>query len=322
MASAGGRSFLEGHAVRPASKMSYEKILEGFDEFARELPPASTDTELDERLTDSADLCYFEGLPASSGTRLKVAVADSDPRFGKRGGATLPRFSRALTAWSRMSPARKRCPLPWLHLVLVCLYLLKFDQKILVSYLLAVFACYLRPGEALRIRADDVIPPTNLFPSVGLRLHPEDRHISSKTGVFDDGMAVDPQYIPDLGQVLLQLARHRGPGNLRFNLSYHEVKAKFQEAMANLNLVDPSLYRLRHGGASHDWAAKLRSLPKIKRRGCWMADSSLRRYEKATRLQAIERSVSERRLRLAAHHAPLLGSYVRGELPLPTHLAL
>lgn len=53
-----------------------------------------------------------------------------------------------------------------------------------------------------------------------------------------------------------------------------------------------------------------------------MADSSLRRYEKATRLQAVERSTSERRLRIAAQHAPLLCSYARGVLSLPRHLVL
>lgn len=146
--------------------------------------------------------------------------------------------------------------------------------------------------------------------------------MSSKTGIFDDGMAVDPKHIPDLEQVLFQLASSRGAGNLLFNLSYYEVKPKFQEAMASLNLPDPTLYRLRHGRASHDWAAKLHSLPEIKRSGRWMADSSLRRYEKTTRLQVVDKHASDYQLCIAAQHAPLLGSYVRGVRPLPRHLAL
>ena len=43
------------------------------------------------------------------------------------------------------------------------------------------------------------------------------------------------------------------------------------------------LYSLRHGGASDDFLTKRRTLPEIKHRGRWRADSSVRRYTKIAR---------------------------------------
>ena len=47
------------------------------------------------------------------------------------------------------------------------------------------------------------------------------------------------------------------------------------------------LYQLRHGGASHDKFIGKRSDLGIQRRGRWSAPSSLRRYEKHGRVQAM-----------------------------------
>ena len=41
---------------------------------------------------------------------------------------------------------------------------------------------------------------------------------------------------------------------------------------------------MRHGGASHELAVKARPLDEIKKRGRWLTDTSLRRYEKGARL--------------------------------------
>ena len=48
----------------------------------------------------------------------------------------------------------------------------------------------------------------------------------------------------------------------------------------------PCRYALRHGGASDDLLHNRRDLLGIKRRGQWVADSSLRRYAKESRLQS------------------------------------
>ena len=48
--------------------------------------------------------------------------------------------------------------------------------------------------------------------------------------------------------------------------------------------LQPTLYSLGHGGASHNRATGARDLLEIQGRGQWRAASSLRRYEKSGRL--------------------------------------
>ena len=52
------------------------------------------------------------------------------------------------------------------------------------------------------------------------------------------------------------------------------------------DVLEPSLYALHHGGASHDAASGARSIQEIKDRGRWSSDASLRRYRKTSRAQA------------------------------------
>ena len=317
LATRGGRSFLEQRAVTPRTKQYYHPLLTKFWAFSKELGEVTSDELLDLHLTDFADHSYFEGQPASMGQKLRAAIADWHPRFSKHGRASLPRFGRALQGWSRLAPGRSRAPLPWLHLVLVCMVLLTGRLREEALFMLTVFACYFRPGEALKILCKDVLAPTPTCPQVAIQLHPEERGLPSKTGVFDDGVAVDPQYAPQLGKLLLQHAAGRDPDMPLFNLKYTHLRATLQDAFEILNLSDPSLYRLRHGGASFDRAMRFRSLPEVKKRGRWVSDASLRRYEKAVRVQKVEAEASPEFLSFAASVAPDLCKFIRGSSSLP-----
>eukprot|EP00973_Karenia_brevis_P057612 8014226-Karenia_brevis.AAC.1 len=53
-----------------------------------------------------------------------------------------------------------------------------------------------------------------------------------------------------------------------------------------------SLYVLRHTGTSADWLAQRRSLQEIKKRGRWVADSSVRRYEKGAKTMMLAHKLS------------------------------
>ena len=73
---------------------------------------------------------------------------------------------------------------------------------------------------------------------------------------------------------------------LRF--TYFEMVVMFREAMEEWDLADAVLYRMRHGGASHDIVSNQRSVLEVKKRGRWANDQSLKRYAKGVRLQKIE----------------------------------
>ena len=51
-----------------------------------------------------------------------------------------------------------------------------------------------------------------------------------------------------------------------------------------IDVLRPSLYSNRHGGASGDLLSRRRPVDEVKKRGRWRSDASLRRYGKETRL--------------------------------------
>ena len=100
--------------------------------------------------------------------------------------------------------------------------------------------------------------------------------------------------------------------------TYERMRMLLTLAMFDMGLADPSLYRLRHGGASHDVAIELRSLAEVKKRGRWVSDSSVRRYSKAIRLQQAENQLSQPLQEWVAAHEPNLASYLVGRgIPAP-----
>lgn len=293
--------------MRTQTRRSYAPVLNEFRAFAAELPPATTDEELDERLVDFADHSHFEGKPSVYGTKLKVAIADENPRFSRHGKGRLPLFARALQAWTRLPLGKTRPPLPWLHLVLIVLDLLHDGLAMEALCFLMTFVCYFRPGESLAVQAQDVVKPSPpVHTTASIQLHPEARGETSKTGFFDDGVPLDSSVIPELGSLLVELSQVIPPSQPLFGLSCAHVKRAFETVCDKLNIPDRSMYRLRHGGASHDRASNSRSLAEIKKRGRWAADSSARRYERSVRLQQVEQSVSHQLLEFARAHADSL----------------
>ena len=118
-------------------------------------------------------------------------------------------------------------------------------------------------------------------------MHPLERMKASKTDQYDDGVLLDNPRMPYLGEALhlytaaRQKQDRKGVEALIFPFAYLLAASNFKEAGARAGVQDCRLYRLRHGGASHDVASKVRSLLEVKKRGRWISDNSLRRYQKS-----------------------------------------
>lgn len=318
LASAGMKGYRESRAVRPQTRHTYVPILDDFWSFAKHLPQITCDEDLGERLLDFAHHSYFEGMPAAYRSKLKAALGGENARYSRHGAGRLPRFARALQAWTRLSPGTTRPPLPWLHLVLIVLDLLHDSMGLEALFFITTFVSYFRPGESLAIQMQDVVkasPPLHMVASI--QLHPESRGAASKTGFFDDGVSLDSATFPSLGSLLVELAQNREPSAPLFDRSYAHMTRVFEKACDRLGIQDRSMYRLMHGGASHDRASNARTLAEIKKRGRWAADSSLRRYERAVRLQQVGLTVGAGLLHVARKHADRLETYIRGSSPLP-----
>jgi len=147
---------------------------------------------------------------------------------------------------------------------------------------------YLRPSELLGCRKVQLQPPVPQSVHARhwvLSLHLREEGIPSKTGHWDESLAMDLGRHSRLSPVFAKmvagppmdpLVPYSGSQWLRFL-----QEAAHRQGLEALFLVP---YACRHAGASGDVAAGLRSLENVQARGRWRSFSSVRRYEKSSRL--------------------------------------
>ena len=101
------------------------------------------------------------------------------------------------------------------------------------------------------------------------------------------------------------LRRALPPRTSLWGFSLAQWAAAFARAAQRVNadVLRPTLYGNRHGGASYDRLVRRLPIADIKHRGRWRTDSSLRRYEKA--------SLMLQQLNRAPQSALLYGDLVR-----------
>ena len=232
------------------------------------------------------DRAFFHGHPAAFGEKLLASIMFLAPRFAQPKGAAFPRAWRAIRGWKKVMPPVTRLPLPWLCLMAVFQKWLPHKWAETVAALLA-FHCYLRPFELESLTpmhiASAFDPATQQY-KVGLILAPIELGRPGKTGNWEEAVMVDRH--PSLQAALRYLAAARPPHERLWPFPPGSLQALLAETAADLHMTElsVSLYSLRHGGASMDTLEKTRSFAEIKARGRWHADSSLRRYAKASKL--------------------------------------
>jgi len=176
--------------------------------------------------------------------------------------------------------------------------------------LLAQFELYLRPDQAYRVRAIDLVRPVagheaHCFYTVFLS--PTGLGQPTKTKEFGNVVPLDLALRAELG-----LARDRElTVLLKANWREAELEKEKQHAAGLLvmfaSLVDMTAtdfnkmlrvtvsklkvelgaahaYRLRYGGASRDYARGLRKVHEVKRRVFWQSERSVCRYERGSRV--------------------------------------
>ena len=155
------------------------------------------------------------------------------------------------------------------------------------------------------MKARQVIEPvagasgTALF--FALVVHPLEENQPGKTGEYDHTVEFDLPEIQWIGRLCALLARRRSPDTPWLEFTYEEFIRRFRVAVdrAGLKELKFTPYGLRHGGASHDAAARRRALQDIQKRGNWRSFASVRRYEKSGRLALELRKIPDAlRLRL------------------------
>ncbi|CAE7231430.1 gag-pro-pol [Symbiodinium sp. CCMP2456] len=271
----------------------------------RQLPAYEVDTSLSHVL----DELFNEGEDLSMGQYMVAAVLYKLPYLKSPKQVLLPFVKQSLQGWKRLDPPKSRLPLPWEIVCLLAIMALAMGEVEIAMFMLVSFVCYLRPGEAGRLRVGDLVPPVGTIKSWSLVLHPEEESVSSKTGEFDETILFD---LPEIEFVAVGLHLHlnlakRAKSDSMFTVTPPMVGGFMRSQGDKLGITakigDVHPYRLRHGGPSRDIALRLRTLAEVQKRGRWKSFASVRRYEKGGRLsqqlQSLPRALRDRAIAAA-----------------------
>jgi len=258
-----------------------------------------TAEQLDPVLVQLFDLLLAQHVWPATGSKLLAAILHFRPNIPGPIGRAFPAATRALRGWHRLMPATTRQPLPFLLLMaLVGVLLARFQISMSLAILLG-FSGYLRPRELTNLKVSQLVAPLSnagaSFKQWFLVLHPEHEGLRSKTGLFDESVSLDSEWLAWAAPFLCLLKGRRAADAPLWPFQHAELVEALRSAAALLKVQDmrPCLYSLRHGGASHDCLTKARSIEAIKNRGRWQSDRSLLRYQKPGRAQLELRRLRE-----------------------------
>ena len=317
-------TLLERRSVGETTERDYRLRYDQFLMWCRQTRLLHEKMNSEKELLDNAALLwmherFFEGADGTEGSKLLAVIAYFRFDLVARPGPFLPRSRRASKGWLKLAPPRARLPTPWPVAGLIADYLAAKGLWWHALYVVVSFVFYLRPSEALGLRCHQVIAPVarggRAYRHWSLVLFPGELETRSKTGASDESMLNDVEEFKFLDKLLEIAKRVRGPEELLFPFTYGEMAAEFKDAGTVFNLNEAGvmhLYQLRHGGASHDALCHHRDLLSIKKRGRWMCDASVRRYEKGGRSAQILHRLPAPLLQRAVERTKQLGETLAG----------
>ena len=304
-----GMTVLEAASIQPRTRNRYQEIFRDFLVWSNARALTSEDL-VDEAIAEWLDELFLDGEDLSAGSWAYAAVTFFTG-LNKASGALMPRCRRALRGFRKLAPPRSRLPMPYMVMAMIVMELLARQRVQSALVVLLIFELYLRPGEAFHIRAVDLVPPVSDVSGAShwcVTLHAAETEQESKTGEFDESLSLDLGRQSYLGPALNRMVSQRLGANWRaaqqrcvgtnqhlaaplFTGSLSDVAKDFKNVVEALGvhtaLGAAHMYMLRHGGASHDYASGYRRLEDVRRRGRWRSWSSVRRYEKGSRLAQV-----------------------------------
>ena len=299
LARKGHLSLLERKSVSVEVQNQYQKYFQLFVDFCRENGeawPPSLEC-LDPLMADYMDLLYLQGRGAHEGEKTLASVEfNIVASKGK-----MVRSRRALKGWRKVVPALSRLPLPRVALYGIVMNLLAGGFKNMALMTLVAFYLYLRPGEAIEVKAGNVVKPVRSagvqYQYVPLIVRDQDSGKPDKVGIYDNCIPFDLPAIQWVGQQLLDVAKGAAKKDSPlFTFSLEQYRKQFAKAASLLGLDNLHPYQLRHGGATEDMTSGARDHSSIKTRGRWRTDQSVRRYAKVGRVQQLLSKLSQKNL--------------------------
>ena len=172
----------------------------------------------------------------------------------------------------------------------------------------------LRPAEALRLAGGCLVAPVRGGARNRRRwsvvLHPQERGVTSKVGAQDECLVFDNQEFDLVVPMLEWLLSTVPEGKQYFPVSAGQWQQALRAAARRLfpSLAEPTLYQLRHGGASHEALTQFRDTEALVRRGRWQSLRSVKRYEKGGRVNQVLGTLTPGELKVVLEAEGSLGA--------------
>jgi len=246
---------------------------------------------------DHALAAYFEdsfdrGKGVSLATSTLCAVLYFYPRFHNRLGIA----HQAWRGWKKRRPTTHHPPISWELVVLIaCTMCRDYGFHVGLLVLLSV-DCYLRPREALALSCDDIFI---LRRDGGTAVSPSSSHSAAHAAtaavVHEDRVAVrirkgktDENATlcinnADVARLVLMYYRvqhgSRRSSTSFFGVSYYRYRKCFRAVCDSMQLpASVVLHSLRHSGATMDYFRHQFDFARVKERGRWRKDKTVRIY--------------------------------------------
>eukprot|EP00445_Apocalathium_hangoei_P093064 CAMPEP_0204246402 /NCGR_PEP_ID=MMETSP0361-20130328/98122_1 /ASSEMBLY_ACC=CAM_ASM_000343 /TAXON_ID=268821 /ORGANISM="Scrippsiella Hangoei, Strain SHTV-5" /LENGTH=635 /DNA_ID=CAMNT_0051219619 /DNA_START=74 /DNA_END=1979 /DNA_ORIENTATION=- len=113
----------------------------------------------------------FAALIATRPGSMQRGVGET-PVSGATGTSAGRGVSRALQGWKKLSPTTTRAPMLWIFAALIATQMVRDVDLVGGLALITMIPCYLRPGEAMRLKEADLVRPTPPAQLLGDQLAP------------------------------------------------------------------------------------------------------------------------------------------------------
>ena len=155
------KTFLERKSVTTARDKSYARAMSLFNEFVlTEKMNVGTVEQIDVAATRLLNHMFWDGEDLSAGQTLGAALVFCRRDINKVNG--LPRLNTALKGFRKLEPPQGRVPMPFAMLCRVCQVLHQQGQDQVLLWLMTIWGGCTRPGESLRLQANQVVKTSRM----------------------------------------------------------------------------------------------------------------------------------------------------------------
>ena len=291
-ASSGQQSMLEKLKVKEGGRADYYQRVQSFHTWVQQqgLPEATSVDALLGQTLDKLDEMFLDGCHHGEGEKLVAALTHTIPGLGANRVWAL-RTKNALSGWEKRGPGTSHAAPPKAAVWAMTGCMLHQGNVLSAAKTLLGLDSLCRPGELDYMKVKQLVPPNAAAGAKhwALLLGLMESDDPSKSGEREESVILDSPPFAWMDEVFAELVRGREPDAFLFPMAEDKPASVWNMAAKTLKIEEllSCRYCVRHAGASAFLLERVRTTADVKARGRWKSDSSMARYTKMSRAQAL-----------------------------------